>query len=113
MQELFEEIRRDAEDDGYHLTDEEFEKLVRYAKRKALVSGKNEAYVPYLLPDVIKEYFGRRAINTLTFADMRFERDEQEDKGNGRNDRKTVAFRGAEFNYQGTDHTQSGAAGWI
>ena len=113
MQELVEKIRRDAEADGYRLTDEQFGKLVQYVRRKALVSGRNEAYVPYLLPDVIKEYFGRRAINTLTFADMGFERDEREDKENGRNDRKTVAFRGAEFDYQGTDHTQSSIAGWI
>lgn len=62
MQELYEGIRKDAEEQGYSMTDEKFTELVRYAERKAAVAGKDESYIPYLLPDVIKEYFIRKLI---------------------------------------------------
>lgn len=46
-------------------TDEEFQNLVAYAYQKAVAAGKDESYLPYLLPDVIKEYFFRRYINGI------------------------------------------------
>ena len=74
MQELYEGIRKDAEEQGYSMTDEKFTELVRYAERKAAVAGKDESYIPYLLPDVIKEYFIRNAINEVSTGMMEFER---------------------------------------
>ena len=73
MQELYEGIRKDAEEQGYSMTDEKFTELVRYAERKAAVAGKDESYIPYLLPDVIKEYFIRNAINEVSTGMMEFE----------------------------------------
>lgn len=74
MQELYEDIRKDAEKQGYSMTDRKFTELVQYAERKAAVAGKDESYIPYLLPDVIKEYFIRNAINEVSTGMMEFER---------------------------------------
>ena len=78
---------------------------------------KDESYIPYLLPDVIKEYFIRNAINEVSTGMMEFERyiktQKQEVTDDGRNDRKTVAFRGAEFDYQGINYPQSSIASRI
>lgn len=74
MQELYEDIRKDAEKQGYSMTDRKFTELVQYAERKAAVAGKDESYIPYLLPDVIKEYFIRNAINEVSNGMMEFER---------------------------------------
>ncbi len=63
---LYPEIRKKAEDAGYHMDDEEYGKIVAYAKRKAAFSGKGDSYIPYLLPDVIREYFVRVAINSFS-----------------------------------------------
>lgn len=67
-------IRTDMEEAGYVLEDSEFEKVVAYARRKAEVSGKDESYMPYLLPDVIREWVTRQAINAVTIAAMTAER---------------------------------------
>ena len=97
------------------MTDRKFTELVQYAERKA--AGKDESYIPYLLPDVIKEYFIRNAINEVSTGMMEFERNikpqKQEVTDDGRNDRKTVAFRGAEFDYQGINYPQSSIASRI
>ena len=117
MQELYEDIRKDAEKQGYSMTDRKFTELVQYAERKAAVAGKDESYIPYLLPDVIKEYFIRNAINEVSTGMMEFERyiktQKQEVTDDGRNDRKTVAFRGVEFDYQGINYPQSSIASRI
>ena len=47
MQELYEDIRKDAEKQGYSMTDRKFTELVQYAERKAAVAGKDESYIPY------------------------------------------------------------------
>lgn len=95
MQELYADVRADAEKNGYKITDEQFDYFVRYARRKAQVAGKDESYIPYLLPDVIKEYFLRKGINTVSFAVMEFERyiktQKQEVTENGRDFRTAVA----------------------
>ena len=39
------------------MTDGEYEKLLDYARNKAHMAGKDESYMPYLLPDVIKDHF--------------------------------------------------------
>ena len=110
-------LRKDAEKQGYSMTDRKFTELVQYAERKAAVAGKDESYIPYLLPDVIKEYFIRNAINEVSTGMMEFERyiktQKQEVTDDGRNDRKTVAFRGAEFDYQGINYPQSSIASRI
>ena len=64
------EIRAELEADGYRLNDEEYMELVTYARRKAACAGKGEDYLPYLLPDVIKEHFVRMAINAYSLARM-------------------------------------------
>ena len=60
LKESYEDIRKDAEKQGYSMTDRKFTELVQYAERKAAVAGKDESYIPYLLPDVIKEYFDQK-----------------------------------------------------
>ena len=69
--------------------DRKFTELVQYAERKAAVAGKDESYIPYLLPDVIKEYFIRNAINEVSTGMMEFERyiktQKQEVTDDGRN----------------------------
>ena len=77
MQELYEDIRQDVEKQGYSMTDEKFTELVQYAERKATAAGKDESYIPYLLPDVIKEYFIRNVINEVAIETMEFERYEE------------------------------------
>ena len=59
----YREIRESMEKEGYKLQDGEYENLLEYARRKAKNSGKDESYLPLLLPDVIKEYFFRAYIN--------------------------------------------------
>lgn len=62
MQE-YEEIRRNLEKKGYRVADSQFYKIVALAKRKAIISGKGEKYIELLLPDVVKDYFFREAVN--------------------------------------------------
>ena len=40
---------------GRQLEEDEFQKLLSYARHKAECQGNGESYVPYLLPDVISE----------------------------------------------------------
>jgi hypothetical protein len=64
------EIREELERQGFVLTDEEYEDQLAYARRKASVAGKDESYIPLLLPDVIRQHFFGMAINAVTFARM-------------------------------------------
>lgn len=64
------EIKEQLDKSGMETTDEEFESLVAYARRKAEVAGKDESYLPLLLPDVVKEYFFMNYINGITLARM-------------------------------------------
>ena len=67
----YQEIRqRLAERENLHMTDDEFTAAVAHARRKAEVSGKDESYLPYLLPDVIRERFISAAINSVTLGMM-------------------------------------------
>lgn len=59
----YREIRESMEKEGYRLQDGEHENLLEFARRKAKSAGKDESYLPLLLPDVIKEYFFRAYIN--------------------------------------------------
>lgn len=63
-------IREEMEADGYRVGDDEFSEIVSYAKRKAEVSGKDESYLPLLLPDVIREWIIRQTINQYSIAMM-------------------------------------------
>lgn len=60
------DIRATLEDEGYRLADGEYMELVAYARRKAACSGKDESYIPLLLPDVIKEHFFRITFNAIS-----------------------------------------------
>lgn len=62
------EIKQELEAQGYTLTNELYKYLLAYARRKAQCAGKDESYIPYLLPDVVKEYYFRLCINTMTAA---------------------------------------------
>lgn len=68
--EEYPDIRRQLEDDGLILTDEEYAYNLSYARRKAQVCGKGEDYIPLLLPDVIKEFLFSRYINAVSMARM-------------------------------------------
>ena len=48
----------------------EFSCLVEYAKRKVKIAGKDESYIPILLPDMVKEYFFRMGVNLETMSKM-------------------------------------------
>ncbi len=67
------EIREEMEAAGYRMDDATYENIVSYARRKAEVSGKDESYLPYLLPDVIREHFTRVAINAFTVEVMKLQ----------------------------------------
>lgn len=67
-------IREEMETDGYKLDDGTFQELVVYARRKAKSAGKSENYLPFLLPDVIREWFIRRSINAVTITAMEIEK---------------------------------------
>lgn len=73
----YQDIRKDMEADGCPLEDEQFSSLVEYARRKARVAGKDETYIPFLLPDVIREWFVRNAVNAFSMAVMEAEREYQ------------------------------------
>ena len=64
----FEEIRSALETAGYRLDDAQYQEAVAYTYRKAAASGKDESYVPLLLPDVIRELVVRHTINTISAA---------------------------------------------
>lgn len=68
------EIREQMEAEGFKMTDEEYAGHIAYARRKAEVAGKQEDYIPYLLPDVIKEHYMREAINSFTMGLMELDR---------------------------------------
>ena len=70
----YQDIRRELEADSFRLEDEEYAEVVEYARRKAKTAGKDESYMPYLLPDVIREWLTRKAINSFTFAVMEIEK---------------------------------------
>ena len=56
-------IRERMEVEGYKVSDDEFSQILPYAKRKAEASGKGESYLPFLLPDLIREFLIRQAVN--------------------------------------------------
>lgn len=64
----YQEIREKLAGQGMELTDQEYREQLAYARRKAECAGKDESYIPYLLPDVIKDYFTRQVINSIYFA---------------------------------------------
>ena len=63
-------IRARMEADGYKVGDDEFVQILPYAKRKAEVSGKGESYLPFLLPDMIREWLIRQTVNGYSIAMM-------------------------------------------
>ena len=63
-------IRERMEADGYKVGDDEFVQILSYAKRKADVSGKGESYLPFLLPDMIREWLIRQTVNGYSIAMM-------------------------------------------
>lgn len=90
----YQEIRAELEADGFRLDDEEYTEAVNYARRKAESSGKDESYMPYLLPDVIREWITRKVINSVTFAAMEIEKIfRQEEKKHGTGDNERLAGR--------------------
>ena len=62
MQE-YESVKQQLEEAGYKISNAEFSCLIEYAKRKAKIAGRDEEYIAILLPDVVKEYLFRMAIN--------------------------------------------------
>lgn len=66
----YQDVRERMEANGYKVGDDEFSKILSYARRKAEASGKGEAYLPFLLPDVIREWLIRQAVNRYSIAMM-------------------------------------------
>lgn len=66
----YQKIRENAETAGYKVADDEFQKIVSYAKRKAETAGKDESYLLLLLPDVIREWVVRQTMNRYSTAMM-------------------------------------------
>lgn len=64
----YESVKKQLEKDGYKISNAEFSCLVEYARRKAKIAGKDETYIPILLPDMAKEYFYRMAVNMETMS---------------------------------------------
>ena len=69
MQE-YESVKQQLEKDGYKISNAEFSCLVEYVKRKVKIAGKDESYIPILLPDMVKEYFLRMGVNLETMSKM-------------------------------------------
>lgn len=67
MQE-YESVKKQLEKDGYKISNAEFSCLVEYTRRKAKIAGKDETYIPILLPDMVKEYLFRMAVNMETMS---------------------------------------------
>lgn len=65
MMNEYAEIRKQMEEQGYKISDEEFEQALIYTRLKAKRVGKKEDYLPLLLPDVIKEVLYNRLVNEL------------------------------------------------
>lgn len=66
----YQDIKEEFERNGYKISDAEFFCMVEYARRKVRASGKDEKYLPLLLPDVIREYFFRAAVSTASVLCM-------------------------------------------
>lgn len=66
----YQDVRERMEEDGYKVGDDEFSQILSYARRKAEASGKGESYLPFLLPDVIREWLIRQAVNQYSIAMM-------------------------------------------
>lgn len=69
MQEC-EKIKQKLKKDGYKISNAEFSCLVEYTRRKAKIAGKDEMYILILLPDIVKEYFFRKEVNSETILKM-------------------------------------------
>jgi len=69
--EEFREIREKLEKDGYVLTDQEFEKILKHAERKVEIIGKDEYSISLLLPSMVKEYFF--SISTIALSILQAE----------------------------------------
>lgn len=63
-------MRRDAECNGFMLTEAEFESLLQYTARKCRIAEKDEDYFLLLLEDEIKDYYFRITINEASMAIM-------------------------------------------
>lgn len=53
-----------------NLPENEYEDALKYARRKAKLTGHDEGYIPLLLPDVIKERLFSRFTIDLAMAMM-------------------------------------------
>ena len=65
------EIRQSMEEQGYEMTDAQYKEIVSHARRKADIAGKDESYLTYLLPDVIREWFIQRTMNSFSMKIMK------------------------------------------
>ncbi len=70
MNTYYQSIREKAEADGHKVDDDTFQGLIEYARRKAKTAKRDESY----LPDVIKKWCIRRAINVYSIAKMQIQK---------------------------------------
>lgn len=82
----YEGIRKEAEQHGIILTNQEFQNVIKLCNRKIKMNRLGADYMELLLPDEIKHYAFRREVNKTTFMLFR----ETEEMKNGTDYRKTV-----------------------
>jgi hypothetical protein len=70
MKEEADRIRKEMENQGYILSEPEYEIILGHTTRKLEVNGKDEEYLQYLLPDEIKDYFFRITVNAASLLMM-------------------------------------------
>lgn len=103
MNSEYPEIRQTMAEQGYEMTDEQYGVIIGYARHKAENAGKDETYLTYLLPDVIREWFIQKAINGFTMGMMELERRAKEAKESGTAAITTAARTGKDSIHTGMD----------
>lgn len=106
------EVRKRMEDEGYVLTQQEYEVILGHTKRKMELIGRDADYLPYLLEDEIKNYFFRCAINAATLLIMAGDIENKGGHNGTSNDRAIPGEHSAEPH--GIAYEEKGrAAAWI
>ena len=63
-------VRREQEEAGYKLSDEEYEEVLEYTDRKRILCSKPKDYFTLLLEDEIRNKVVRETINAISMLRM-------------------------------------------
>lgn len=72
VQQIIENFRENV----HQISDEEVEEVMRHCKAKMALTGKEESYILYLLPDELKDHCYRMAANAMSLL-IETEREEE------------------------------------